>query len=699
MKPPPFLLGATLLFWGWQVGLLWVGAILAIVLVVAPWSTLRWDLSDEDFSRIWVFCSVLLLASLAFAFTANQGPASFVGFLSNPNLAHQQNVGLSGARTAASVLRWLPIIFFPLVAAQMFSPREGIPLETTLLMLRRRWLRAKREGRGTPPITTFNVGYPYFALCLLGASAHGSEGNQFFWSLCVLFPWALWPVRSRRFAAPVWVAVLLVALGLGYGGQRALGQLQHWIENYNPRWFFHFSKRGSDPTQSQTAIGQVGGLQLSGQIVIRLETLEGPVPRLLREASYQTYGGRTWYSGTTEKDFIPVDSLSDGTTWPLLPGKTNQSAVKIGCYLDGGKALLPLPSGSGRLEALPANELKTNTLGAVLAIGPGLVIFNALYGPGASLDGPPDPRSEADTSPPPSELQELDQVIDELHLRNQTREQVLRTLGNFFQRHFRYSTFQGPLPTRTNQTSLGRFLNQTRQGHCEYFATATVLLLQRLHIPARYATGYAVHEGAGNKYVVRQRDAHAWCLVWNKQSRTWDNFDTTPASWIEAEEQRASRLQFLSDFWSRLMFEIARIRWGQTGLRQYILWSLVPILSILFSQIIFHLRRRRQRGPGAGQLGVIWPGLDSEFYELISVLTRRGVPRAPGQSLGNWLSRILSDPSLEVMRHRLSAPLGLHYRYRFDPHGLSPTEREALRREAQACLQTLEHLAKARSPS
>jgi len=39
------------------------------------------------------------------------------------------------------------------------------------------------------------------------------------------------------------------------------------------------------------------------------------------------------------------------------------------------EGLLPLPTGSGRLEKLPAFALKTSRNGAVKAAGPGLVIF------------------------------------------------------------------------------------------------------------------------------------------------------------------------------------------------------------------------------------------------------------------------------------------------------------------------------------
>ncbi|MBT8330725.1 MAG: transglutaminase-like domain-containing protein, partial [Deltaproteobacteria bacterium] len=40
--------------------------------------------------------------------------------------------------------------------------------------------------------------------------------------------------------------------------------------------------------------------------------------------------------------------------------------------------------------------------------------------------------------------------------------------------------------------NIENFLTRSRSGHCEYFATATVLLLRQAGIPARYARGYSV---------------------------------------------------------------------------------------------------------------------------------------------------------------------------------------------------------------
>jgi hypothetical protein len=107
----------------------------------------------------------------------------------------------------------------------------------------------------------------------------------------------------------------------------------------------------------------------------------------------------------------------------------------------------------------------------------------------------------------------------------------------------------------------------------------------------------------------------------------------------------------------------------------------------LLYQIIFRSRRRRlaqsQEAPGAA---AHWPGLDSEFYQIERRLAERGARRQPSEPLSAWLRRVTTDPALAGVRSRVRELLRLHYRYRFDPQGLSQTDREALRREASGCL-------------
>jgi hypothetical protein len=587
-------------------------------------------------------------------------------------------------------MRWLPMVFFLFMAAQAFSSREGVPPETISVILRVRWQRARRLGHTLPAARNVDISYPYFMLCLFAASFHPMEDQSFYWGLSALVTWALWPYRSRRFGLTVWGGALGVAILLGYSGHRGVWRTYRLLESYNAQWFVRPIGGGADPRQSKTALGQIGGLKGSSKIVIRLEPREGSrAPTLLRQASYRTWKGQVWYSELAQDRLESVFEAADHTTWVLVPGKADTTAVNIACYLPGRSGLLPLPTGTGRLENLSAWVVQKSSLGAVLVEGPGLVIFDALYEPATTIDSPPD--TNLDTYVPPKEMPALDQVIEELQLKQQSRRQVLHTLSAFFQdqHKFSYSSWQDLVERGrgTNVTPLARFLLRTRRGHCEYFATATVLLLRRLDIPARYAVGYAVHEASGKQYIVRQRDAHAWCMVWNRTSETWQDFDTTPASWAETEARRASPMQFLSDCWSRIVFEFAKFRWGQTHLRQYLLWGLAPVLVLLLYQIIFRSRRQnRPPNPDEAGAGTAWPGLDSEFYQVERKLVARGATRQPGEPLSAWLLRAGADPALADVRNRLRELLTLHYRYRFDPEGLNRTDRDALRREASGCL-------------
>jgi hypothetical protein len=226
MKPPPFLLGAGLLFWGWQTGFLIPGALLAIGLESARWIHVRWELTDEDFRRVWVFSTLLLLAAAVYAFSLNDGPINFRGLFQNPNLRTERNAGTTTARTMALTMRWLPMIFFVFIGAQVFSSRGKVPLHTISTIVRRRWRRAQRLRQPWPSDRSVNISYPYFALCLLGAAAHPADDTKFFWGLCVLLAWTLWAERPWRYGVPIWAGALGIAIVLGYFGQASLGEAQ-----------------------------------------------------------------------------------------------------------------------------------------------------------------------------------------------------------------------------------------------------------------------------------------------------------------------------------------------------------------------------------------------------------------------------------------------------------------------------------------
>jgi hypothetical protein len=643
------------------------------------------------------------LAATLYVFTAAQESSG--GFHGSAG-AVGRAMGISSLRTSTTFFRWLPMFLFLFAAAQTFSTREKIPLTAIQILLFR---RPEPKRGDAPDGFSLNVSYPYFIVCIFSASIHANTGgNSFFWGECGLMFWAMWRFRSRRYGLPVWALALAVVMVFGFFGQRGIGELQQFIQNYDTQWLSRFLRPRVDPTETITTMGQIGEMKLSGRIVIRLRVKNGASPPVyLREASYRGYKPerQSWYSGSPRTDFDGVSPQADQTTWILLPQKTNAAAVNIACYLNGRSlktgnplGVLPLPAGSGRLENLRAYLLSYNSEGTVLAEGPGLVIFDALYGPGETIDAAPkiDSETNMDFLVPSNEIPALDSVISEMKIpAAATDEQKESAVEKFFSGKFTYSLWLGPdkLAT-TNETSLTRFLLHSRSGHCEYFATATVLLLRELGIPARYAVGYAVHEASGHGYVVRERDAHAWCLVWDRQAKTWKDFDTTPASWVGIEGRRASFMQWFSDFWSWVGFEISKFRWGQSNLREYILWALVPVLALLLFQIIFRRGRKQRTQLRAGKSGaaIFRPGLDSEFYLLERKLAARGVPREPGEPLSGWLARALADPALNNLQRALQELLRLHYCHRFDPRGLNERERQALTREAKLCLDALSRM-------
>jgi len=74
------------------------------------------------------------------------------------------------------------------------------------------------------------------------------------------------------------------------------------------------------------------------------------------------------------------------------------------------------------------------------------------------------------------------------------------------------------------------FLFDYRQGYCTYFASAMVLMLRAVGVPARLAQGYAPGEWVEerNTFVVREADAHAWPEVYFP-GYGWIEFEPTPS--------------------------------------------------------------------------------------------------------------------------------------------------------------------------
>src|SRR5690349_25179280 len=116
--------------------------------------------------------------------------------------------------------------------------RADVPRGAVSLILRWRWKRARKAGKLQPASRPVDLSYAYFALCLFAASVHSADDYTFFWGLCVLLAWGLWPHGARRFSRAVWPLLLGLGFASGFLGQGAVGLLRAylgiWIPNGMP---------------------------------------------------------------------------------------------------------------------------------------------------------------------------------------------------------------------------------------------------------------------------------------------------------------------------------------------------------------------------------------------------------------------------------------------------------------------------------
>ncbi|MCH7790687.1 MAG: DUF3488 domain-containing protein [Planctomycetes bacterium] len=300
-----------------------------------------------------------------------------------------------------------------------------------------------------------------------------------------------------------------------------------------------------------------------------------------------------------------------------------------------------------------------------------------------------------------------------------TDRQAVIAIRDFLHTQFTYTTdIQAP---PTGQDPIEWFLEDHREGHCEYFASAMAAMCRSIGIEARIVTGYVAMEWneTSGQYVVRERNAHAWVEV-RDRSGVYRTYDPTPPDDLRAvhEPQRGlrARLRSLMDAMEHLwvsrvvtfdsgmrdtlmqdgggfestLFKSARALVGRTqlaGLSLLVqavfvgtLVCLVVIAVGIFVRAVVAKRARRRR-PGAGAAGAESspdaPWLErTDFYDrLLRLFTARGCPKPMHRPPLTHVDLIKdANPDLAGGAERL---VSLFYRARFGRRPISADEHRA----------------------
>ena len=648
MNMPAFLLGASIIFWGWQTGFGIIALPMMLIYEAFRFTNWRWNFSTEDFKQIAKLCTLLAIALLVYLYIRDRSVYLIFAFF-----------------------KWLPIVFFPLLIAQTYSTSDLINIRTLFFFL------PNKQDRRAISLT-----YPYFAICLVSASAGNVRDASFYIGMFFLASIALWLIRSPRFSPLLWICLLLIAGGMGIVGHLALHRLQVSLEQNTVEWVSNFYQSDADPLQRTTAIGDIGSVKSSNRIVLRVKPDSRQIsPRLLRRATYNKYVSGMWVAANSQ--FVPVKPEANSIDWYLADKSTQNSTITVSSSLNQDQQLLNLPDGTFQINRLPVEVMEKNQYGTVkVEVSSDILSYQVQFNRDLATDSPP---TEEDLQIPEGEKLALNKIVKQLELTEKSPQEILQRVKSFFQQDFRYSlqlTNQG-----NNSTPISAFLLDNRSGHCEYFAAATALLLRAAGIPSRYAIGYSVHEFSRleNQFIVRERNAHAWTMVY--LSGNWQVLDTTPADWIGIEDSTIPSWKFIFDFLSWFWFILSQGLKPIQNLGRFNHWWWLTIPSIfILLRWLYRQKKIRLREKSKPQIEPSSVGEDSEFYLIEKALIELGLTRKPSETLKQWIERVQDNlPTLDLV-NELYSILELHYRYRFDPQGIKIDERARLKSSCQSWL-------------
>jgi transglutaminase-like putative cysteine protease len=125
---------------------------------------------------------------------------------------------------------------------------------------------------------------------------------------------------------------------------------------------------------------------------------------------------------------------------------------------------------------------------------------------------------------------------------------------------FRYTTDLGSIVRRRGEDPIVNFLASSRQGHCQYFASALCAMCQSMGVDARVVAGFIAleYDASQSQYIVRSSNAHAWVEVRTGEAQ-WTTFDGTPPTTLEAlQAEQRSWADGLRWLWDPLNFAWTR---------------------------------------------------------------------------------------------------------------------------------------------
>ncbi|MCX8164745.1 MAG: DUF3488 and transglutaminase-like domain-containing protein [Aquificaceae bacterium] len=282
------------------------------------------------------------------------------------------------------------------------------------------------------------------------------------------------------------------------------------------------------------ALGKIGEIQEDNAVVFRAYGLpQGLKDPYWRVIVFSTYSKNTWLRAREDKYILPENS--EGLTYSLILEPSFDNMVPA----------LDYPLNLLRIEGLSANAFMAT--GNVLRLDREInravrVTVSSSKTPILVEDPKPYLQIPKDISP------NLIKLAEELSKGAQGDiEKIKRVLEHFstgYQYTLKLEKYEGD--------PIDYFMFVSKKGNCEYYASATALLLRLMGVPTRVVGGYkgALWNPYGNYHIVTNSMAHVWVEAYVEGK--WLRIDTTPP-YMAPSVGKISGLSLLRDslvsFW------------------------------------------------------------------------------------------------------------------------------------------------------
>ncbi len=299
----------------------------------------------------------------------------------------------------------------------------------------------------------------------------------------------------------------------------------------------------------QVELGTIGRIRKDPTVVLRVETIWGDAPERTfaywRGLAFDTFDGRRW-------SITPL--ASQGLRRPL-PG-----SPRFGVELNGGRETYSLvqrvvrePVEAGvvfgigvprRVEG-PLYRLERDVNGGLYATAQMderiryTIWTQSRTWEDAELrsDRATSPRMSTPLAPKSSQrylaLPDLDTAIGELARRitegSVTDADRSRAIERYLRSEGRYTDTPPDIDRDPDRSPIEGFLLGGLAGHCEYFASAMIVLSRSIGLPSRLVNGFAGgrRNRIGGFVELARSDAHAWVEI-HFERAGWVRYDPTP---------------------------------------------------------------------------------------------------------------------------------------------------------------------------